>query len=182
MWPRKSHTLAPLTRLTSIKRKFKWRYVKKYAFEEIKRILARDTLLNYPDFNETFKIHTDNSALQLGSVIIQKDKPIVFYSKKLTDTQQRYTVTKRELLSIVETLKEFRTILLGQKLRIYTENRNITYRIFNTNRVLIWILILEEYGPDIKYIKSEKNIVAEALSRSPINGNQEVTQNSTYQK
>ena len=52
-------------------------------------------LLAYPSFNDTFKIHTNDSALQLGAAIIQKGKPIAFYSLKLTDTQQRYTVTKR---------------------------------------------------------------------------------------
>ena len=85
--------------------------------------MARDTLLTYPDFNETFKIHTDDSGLQLGAVISQKGRPIAFYSIKITDAQQRYIVTERELLSIVETLKEFRKILLGQKLRIYTDHK-----------------------------------------------------------
>ena len=46
--------------------------VKQYAFEKIKRIVACDTLLTYPDFNETFKIHTDARNFQLGVVIIQK--------------------------------------------------------------------------------------------------------------
>ena len=88
MWPRLSHTLAPLTKLTSIKLIFKWTQVKQYAFEKIKRIVERNTLITYPDFNDTFKIHTNDSALQLGSVISQKDTPIAFYSKKLTDSQQ----------------------------------------------------------------------------------------------
>ena len=34
-------------------------------FEKIKRIVARGTLLDYRDFNEEFKIHTDASKLQL---------------------------------------------------------------------------------------------------------------------
>ena len=72
--------------------------------------MAHATLLNYPDFNETFKNHTDASALQLGAVISQKGKPISFYSGKMTDSQQRYTVTEREIPKIVETLKEFITI------------------------------------------------------------------------
>ena len=97
---------------------------------KIKRIMAWDTLLTYPDFNETFKIHTDASVLQLGAVISQKGKQIAFYSRKLTYAKQRYTVTERELLSIVETLKYFWTILLGQKLRIYTDHKNLTCKIF----------------------------------------------------
>ena len=38
-------------------------------FEEMKHIIARDTLSTYPDFNETFKIHADASVFQLGAVI-----------------------------------------------------------------------------------------------------------------
>ena len=41
--------------------------------------------------------------------------------------------------------------------------------------MLRWRLILEEYSPDIEYIKGEKNIAADALSRLPNNGNQETT-------
>ena len=62
-------------------------------FNRIKRIVARENLLTYPDFNEGFKIHTNARAFQLGVVIIQKGKPIAFYSRKLTDAQQQYKVT-----------------------------------------------------------------------------------------
>ena len=54
--------------------------------------MAHDTLLTYPDFNETFKIHTDAIKFRLGLVIIQKVKPIAFYSRKITDAQKSYTV------------------------------------------------------------------------------------------
>ena len=97
--------------------------------------MVRDTLLTYLDFNEAFKIHTNASAFQLGEVVIQKGKPIAFYSRKLTSAQQRYTVAERELLSILEAPKAFRTILLCQKLRIYTDHKNLPCK----------ILILIEY-------------------------------------
>ena len=110
--------------------------------------MARDNLLTYPNFNEIFKIHTDTSAFQSGAVIIQKDKPITFYSKKLTDAQQWYIITDKEPLIIIETLKYFRTILLGQKIRTYTDHKNLTCNNFNTNIVLIWRLIPEEYDTE----------------------------------
>ena len=153
----------------------------KYAFKKIKRIVARDTLLTYPYFNEAFKIHTYASAFQSGEVIIQKDKTIALYSRKLNDEQKKYTVTDKEVLSIIETLNYFRTTLLGQKIRIYTDHKNLTCKNFNTGRVLRWRLIPKEYGPDIEYIKGEKNVVVDAISIFPLNGYQKTTQKFIYQ-
>ena len=87
--------------------------------------MAHDNLLAYMAFIEDFKSHTNTRNLQLRAVISQKGKPIAFYSIKLTYSQKRYTVTKKELLSTVKNLKDFRTILLGQILRIYTDNKNL---------------------------------------------------------
>ena len=126
--------LAPLTKLTSIKRNFKWTKFEQYAFGKIKREVACDTLLTYTDFN----VHTYAIALQLVAVIIHKGKHIYFYSIKLTDVQQWYAVTEIEITIIVETLKDFKTILLSKKLRIYTDHKNLTCNNFNTYRVLIW--------------------------------------------
>ena len=93
-----------------------------------------------------------------------------------------HIVTEKYIPSVFETLKEFRTILLGQIFRIYTDNKNFICNSFNTDRVLRWRLILEDYGTDIEYMQGDKNIVADALSRFPINGNQDTTQESTYTK
>ena len=72
----------------------------------------------------------------IGAVIFQEGKPIALNSRRLTDSQTRYTTTERELLAIVETLKEFRNILLGQKIVIHTDHKNVTYANFNTDRVI----------------------------------------------
>ena len=45
----------------------------------MKRIMARETILAYPDFNKPFEIHTDVSATQLGACIAQDSEPIAFY-------------------------------------------------------------------------------------------------------
>ena len=51
---------------------------------------------------------------------------------------------------------------------------------FNTDRVLWWRLILEQYGPGIEYIRVTKNVSADVLSLLPNNGNQEIAHESTY--
>jgi len=94
-------------------------------------------------------------------VIMQDGKPIAFYSRKLAEVQQKYTTTKRELLSIVETLREFRSILLGYEI----DHKNLTFENFTSDRVHRWRMYVEEFGPAIHYIKGKANIVADALSR-----------------
>ena len=168
MWIRRSDVLAPLSKLCSKNQKWVWTDEEQKAFDTMKKIISREALLSYPDFNKPFDIYTDASHTQLGAVLSQDNKPIAFYSRKLNAAQTRYTTTERELLAIVETLKEFRNILLGHEIRVFTDHKNLTYKNFNTERVMRWRLILEEFGPQLNYIKGEKNIVADALSRLDI--------------
>ena len=86
-----------------------------------------------------------------------------FHSRKLTDAQKRYKITENELLSIVEDLNEFITILPGQRPRIYTYHKKLTCKCFNTDRMLRWRIILEEYDMDIEYTQGEKNISVDTL-------------------
>ena len=130
-------------------------------------MIGREVLLAYPGFNAPFKIHTDSSKTKIGAVIYQKGKPINFYSRNMNSAQQNYTTTEKEILSIVATLKEFRNILLGHQIAVYTGHKHLTYKYFNTERVMRWRLILKEFGPELKYIKGENNIVADALSLLP---------------
>jgi len=135
------------------------------AFKEIKRTISRETLLVFPDFNKTFHVYTDASDYQLGGVIVQDNKPLAFYSRKLTDTQKKYTTGEQELLSIVETLKEFRTLLLGQQLIVHTDHKNILYGSLANDRITRWRLIIEEFCPEIVHVSGQDNTVADALSR-----------------
>ena len=147
------------------KKKWKWGAKEQKAFEEIKAVISQETLLAFPDFTKTFHIYTDASDYQLGAVIMQEGKPLAFYSRKMTDAQKRYTTGEQELLSIIETLKEFRNILLGQQLVVHTDHKNIIYGHLSNDRIIRWRLLLEEYGPEYRHIKGKDNIVADALSR-----------------
>ena len=76
--------------------------------------MDHENLLAYPDLNKEFKIHTDARDFQVGAVIRHNRKAMAFQGRKLTGSQKRYTVTKQKMLSIVENLKYFRTILIGK--------------------------------------------------------------------
>ena len=67
----------------------------------------------------------------------------------------------------METLKEFKGMLWGQRIKVYTGHKNLTQDALglNSDRVYRWRLILEEYGPEIVYIKGIHNTIADAISR-----------------
>jgi hypothetical protein len=132
-------------------------------------------LLCYPDFNKPgyFHLYTDASDHQLGAVIMQDKKPIAFYSRKLNTAQKRYTTTERELLSAIETCKEYKNILLGYPIIVFTEHRNNTFNgLKASDRVLLtsWLLLLEEYGVTFEYLQGKTNVAAveDPLSRLDI--------------
>ena len=103
-----------------------WDDIHQTAFESIETMIARDVVLAYPDFSNFFVLYTNASKRQLGAVITQDNRPLAFFSRKLNSAQSKYSITKLELLSIVKTLKEFKGMLFGQRVEVYTDNINLT--------------------------------------------------------
>ena len=180
LWAKRSEMLAPLTdlvgecgqtKVTKAKgtKKVPWHWdaVHQKAFDAVKTTIAKDVVLAYPDYDKVFEVYTDACTTQLGSVITQSNRPLAFFSRKLSEAQRKYSVTEKELLAIVETLKEFKGMLWGQKLIVYTDHQNLMRDALGltSDRVYRWRLILEEYGPEIVYIKGIHNTVADAISQ-----------------
>jgi hypothetical protein len=120
--------------------------------------------------------------MQLGAMIAQDNRPIVFFSRKLSKMQQKYSVTKIELLAIVETLKEFKGMLWGQSINIFTDHINLTRDALGltSDRVYQWRLLLEEYAPEIIYIKGIHNAIADAILQLEYHSKLNTTKNYTH--
>jgi hypothetical protein len=143
-----------------------WESIHQQAFDNVKATIANKVVLAYPDFMKPFKIYTDASTMQLGSVITQGNRPIAFFSTKLSVMQTKYSVTKIELLAIVETSKEIQGMLSGQIIKVYTDHKNLTQDAsgLTSDRVYRWQLLLEEFAPEIVYIKGIHNTVVDTIS------------------
>jgi hypothetical protein len=64
-------------------------------------------------------------------------------------------------------------MLWGQRVKVYTDHKNLMQDAlgFTSDRVYRWRLLIEEYGPEIVWVKGVHNTVADAISRleySPI--------------
>ncbi len=73
-------------------------------------------------------------------------------------------MTQIELVAILKTLKEFKGILWGQSIKVFTDHKNLTRDALGLayDRVCRWRLLLEEYAPKILYIRGFHYTVVDA--------------------
>ena len=180
----------PLTLLLKEKIAFQWNENALNAFDKLKDILCSRPLLQYPDFGRPFVLTTDASDYALGAVLSQgpvgRDLPIAYASRTLNGAELNYPVIEKELVAIVFAVKYFRPYLYGRKFLLVTDHRPLTwlYQLKDptiNSRLAGWKIKLEEYDHEIIYKPGRINANADALSRNPIqlNNNNEIP-NSKY--
>ena len=94
LWARCSKMLSPLsdlvgecgqTKVTKAKgtKKVPWHWdeVHQKAFNVVKATIIKDVVLAYLDYSKVFEVYTDASATQLGSVIMQSNRPLLFSAR-----------------------------------------------------------------------------------------------------
>ena len=107
----------PLRRLCTSGVKWAWESEQQNAFEAIKQVIMTLPALAYFDKTKKHTIQCDASKKGLSAVLLQESKPVMYVSRVLTETEQRYSNTERELLAIVFAL---------ERLNHYTFGRTIT--------------------------------------------------------
>ena len=132
-------------------------------------MVSDETLLSYLDWELLFTVHADASDKNLGAVISQENKHIAFFSIILIKPHSNYTKTEKELLVIVEFLKQFWGIIFGYEINFFLDHKNMFYAetLSESQRVMRWWIILKYFRPNIQHISGVDNIVSGTLSRLP---------------
>ena len=177
--PNFSTIAAPLTELTRKNTKFVWTQKHQEAFEKLKTSLINTPILCYPDYSKMFQIHCDASDIALGSVLMQKDEdgidhPVSYFSRKFNNAEINYTVTEKEALAIVESVKHYSQYVYGYHFQIYTDHAPLRYLFqYKTTipRITRWAVLLSEFDYEMIYKPGKDNIIPDTLSRNVANVN-----------
>nr|AAG37039.1 polyprotein [Dictyostelium discoideum] len=131
--------------------------------------LAQTNLLSFPQDTDDNVIETDASIIGIGGVMIQNGKPVSYYSRTLNNAEKNYSVTERECLAIIESIKYFKSYINGRKVKIITDHQPLKYLLTGkfTDRITRWTVLLQEYNYEIIYRPGKENFLADALSRCP---------------
>ena len=86
-------------------------------------------MLKLPDYSKSFRtdLASDASDVAIGAELLQNEKLVAFYSKKLALIKARYHVTDRELLAIYQACMKWRQYVHGYKYIVYTDHKLFTY-------------------------------------------------------
>ena len=99
---------------------FHWNELCQSAFDEL-------PVLAYPDYSKCFVLDTDACDVGIGAVLSQPSEDgsehvIAYASRSLSRQEQRYCVTRRELLAVVEFTHYSRPYLLGRQFTLRTDH------------------------------------------------------------
>ena len=171
---------APLYNLLKKDVMFDWGEEPQKAFKELKQHLTSDkVMLTYPNVDKPYKMWTDASKVGVAGVLVQEDdeginRVVQYYSQKMNKAQQNYSVTEKEALAIINSLKHFRTYLLGSEVQIYTDHRPLLplfRKTIDNERITRWQVELGNFKAQMVYVPGKDNHAADWLSRRPLNVN-----------
>ena len=157
-------------------RKVEWGDEQEQAFQQLKEACTKTPVLAYADYKKPFRLNTDASELDLGSVLYQPQEDgtfhvIAYASRSLSKTEKNYSAHKLEFLALKWVVMErFHEYLYGGEFEIYTDNYPLTY-VLTTAKLDVtgqrWIANLANYNFKIHYRSRKSNIDADALSQIP---------------
>jgi hypothetical protein len=93
-----------------------------------------------------------------------------FFSKKLTETESRYSTFDRELLAAYNTILHFRHYLEGRRFAVWTDHRPLVGTLARlsdprSDRQRRQLSFISEFTADIQCIAGNNNTIADMLSR-----------------
>jgi transposase InsO family protein len=169
-----SDIVRPLTALTHKGALFAWGEEQTKAFELLKKMFTTAPILAQFDPDRKTVVETDASNWATGATMSQYDddgvlRPVAYISKKNTPAECNYEIHDKELLAIINALKEWESELISlPRFELITDHRNLEY--FKTvrrlnERQMRWSHWLSRFNYEMHYRPGKLAARPDALSR-----------------
>ena len=164
----------PLHRLTEKQARFEWTQECQIAFNTLRDRMTTAPILSYPQQDCHFILDTDASGFGMGAVLSQlqdgEERVLAYFSKSLSKAERNYCVTRRELLAVVMSIKQFHHYLYGVNFTVRTDHGALTWLMRFKNpegQIARWLEVLSTYDFEIKHRAGKQHGNADGLSRRP---------------
>ena len=163
----------PLNQLTHKDTEFQWTSAHDEAFETIKKAVTEAPILKYFNSSEETILQCDASSIELGAVVMQGGRPVMYASRHLTPSEQHYTQIEKELLAIVFGMEKFHQFTSGRKILVQSDHKPLEIickkpLINAPKRLQSMLLQLQCYDYEVQYKKGTELYTADTLSRAPV--------------
>jgi hypothetical protein len=152
---------------------FRWSEACHSAFVKLKEKLVSADVLAYSDFSEPFT-YTDACDFGVGAVLSQiqngKERVVAYFSTTLSAAEVNYSVTRKELLAVIKSVKHFRHYLYGRKFTLRTDHGSLRWLASfkqPEGQVARWIEFLNTFDMEIVHRPGVKHQNADAMSCYP---------------
>jgi len=151
-----------------------WTAATQNAFESLRDALTSPPILAMPNDSDSFILDTDACSQTIGAVLSQVQdgvERVVAYASRILDKREvNYSITRKELLAIVYSLKYFKQYLMGRHFKIRTDHAPLTWLRQTPEPVgqqARWLEIMEEYSFQVEHRPGSRHGNADGLSRRP---------------
>ena len=154
---------------------WEWGEKEQAAFDELRQRLCSTPVLTCSKPGRPLLVETDASKYVCSGILSQHDEdgkwsPIAYRSKTMAPAACNYDIYDKELLAIVQALKEWRRYLRGsgQHFRVLTDHNNLirfTTTKELTDRQIRWSKVLSGFDFKIKFQPGKEGGKPDALTR-----------------
>jgi hypothetical protein len=164
-----------LNALTKKGVEFQWTRAAQEAFDTLKEKMMAAPVLAHPDLTKPFELEVDASGYAIRAVLLQRQEdgkrhPVNYFSTTLNAAERNYDIYDLELLAIVKSLRNSRSLLAGSphEIKVYSDHLNLQHwrdpqKI--SRRVAREVVELADYPIKIYHVAGKANGRADALSR-----------------
>ena len=165
--------LQPLQNLLKKDVQWTWASSQEKAFQTVKEKITNSPTLAFYKQDDSLTLINDASEYGLGSVLMQKNRPVAYASRTLTPTKRNYAQIEKEMLAVLFGLQKFHHYTYGRPIHIVTDHKPlvaISHKPLSKAPMRLQSMLLraQMYDFSLEYKPGTQIPVADALSRAPV--------------